>query len=264
MELSVIIINFGMEDKVIVCIESLLETQRRVDYEIIVVNKPNPRSQIDCLKQFRGQFALGGLPPIRLINYNQFGVGKMRNIGIKNALGEYLLMLDADTEVVDDLSDLLTFIRNHPLCGAVGVKLLTPDGNLQYSCRTFYDLRTVIFRRTFLSKLLPNHRIQRQHLMMDFDHNDVRRVDWVQGAFLLMRRQAIADVGLFDEFSPFGLEDVSWCWRAHKRGWHIYYFPQVRVIHHYQRSSYSIKSKRFFEHLLAFLKFIFKYGLPKV
>lgn len=255
MELSIIIINFGMEEKVINCIDSLLKTQRQKDYEIIVINKPSKKSRIDLKKS---------LPPtVRLINYHKFGVARMRNIGIKNARGEYLLMLDADTEVTSDFTDLLTFMQKHSDAGAVGAKLLTPDGNLQYSCRTFYNLRTILFRRTLLGKLLPNHRIQRQHLMMDWDHNTISRVDWVQGAFLLIRKQAIDDIGLFDEFTPFGFEDVAWCWRAYKKGWHIYYFPELRVIHYYQRSSRSIKNIRFFEHLLAFLKFIFKYGLPK-
>ncbi|MEO0092717.1 MAG: glycosyltransferase family 2 protein [candidate division WOR-3 bacterium] len=256
MELSIIIINYGMENKLFACLNSLYQSQHRQDYEIIIINKPTRNSDLTLLT--------ANFPAVRVINHHYFGIARMRNIGIKNARGEYLLMLDADTEVLDDLTSVITFLRKNPKCAAVGVKLLTPQGHLQYSCRTFYDLRTIIFRRTFLGKLFPNHPIIKKHLMLDWDHNTIRRVDWVQGAFLLMSRKAIDAIGLFDEFSPFGFEDVAWCWRAWQKGWEIYYYPATKVIHHYQRSSNSIFNPRFFQHSLAFLKFAFKYKLPKV
>lgn len=256
MDLSIIIINSRMEDKLKLCINSLIKTQRNKDYEIIVVNQ---QKGLNANSTIPNDF-----PFIRLIPCPKFGVAMMRNIGIRNSRGDYLLMLDADTEVLDDLTDLITFMREHFDAAAVGVKLLSKDYALQFSCRTFYDLRTIIFRRTFLGKLFPNHPIIERHLMLNWDHNCVRKVDWVQGAFFLMRKEAIDDVGLFDEFSPFGFEDVAWCWRAKKKNWNIYYFPAVRVIHHYQRTSHSLMSKRSFEHFIAFLKFSLTYEFPKI
>lgn len=238
------------------CIASIVRSQKFNNYEIILVNKPSNNGT--------ESFVRHKFPFVRLISYQKFGVAEMRNIGIKNAYGRYLLMLDTDTEVMCDFTNVIQFMDAYKDAGALGPKLVAPDLSLQYSCRTFYDVTTILYRRTFLGDLFPQHPILRKHLMMDWDHSDIRQVDWVQGACFFMSRKAIENVGLFDEFSPFGFEDVAWCLRAYRKGWRVYYFPEVKVIHHYQRSSKDIFNKRAMEHLIAFIKFSIKYGFPSL
>jgi GT2 family glycosyltransferase len=224
-----------------------------LDYEVIIVNKPDHEP-----------FPTGDLVNTKVIDHPRFGVAEMRNIGIKHARGKYLLMLDADTEILSPVLPALKFMDSTPDAAALGASSTGPDRQLQYSCRTFYDLRTIIFRRTFLGRAFPQHPILKKHLMMEWDHNTARCVDWVQGAFLLMRKTAIDDIGLFDEFSPFGFEDVAWCMRAHRKNWLIYYYPSVRVLHNYRRSSASALNARALQHLMAFMRFVLKFGFPRI
>jgi GT2 family glycosyltransferase len=256
LDLSIILINYRMKEMLTKCISSIPKTQNFDNYEIILVNKPCGDDTESFIKH--------EFPSVRIISHDKFGVAEMRNVGIKNSNGKYLLMLDTDTEVKSDFTNIIKFMDSHQDAGALGPKLVAPDLSLQYSCRTFYDIKTTFFRRTFLGDLFPQHRVLRRHLMLDWDHNDIRQVDWVQGACFFMSRKAIKNVGLFDEFSPFGCEDVAWCSRARQKGWKTYYFPEVKVIHHYQRSSRSLFSKRATEHLISFIKFYIKYGFKKL
>jgi GT2 family glycosyltransferase len=245
-----------MKEMLTKCISSILKTQNFNNYEIILVNKPCGDDTESFIKR--------KFPSVRIISHNKFGVAEMRNVGIGNSNGRYLMMLDTDTEVKSDFTNIIKFMDSHQDAGALGPKLVAPDLSLQYSCRTFYDIKTTFFRRTFLSDLFPQHRVLRKHLMLDWDHNDIRQVDWVQGACFFMSRKATKSVGLFDEFSPFGCEDVAWCARARQKGWNVYYFPKSEVIHHYQRSSRSLFSKRATEHLISFIKFYIKYGFKNL
>ncbi|MEO0142803.1 MAG: glycosyltransferase [candidate division WOR-3 bacterium] len=251
--LSIIIINFRMLEKVIRCIKSIFKTQDMSGMEIIVVNKSSGDNAGMVIKKIF-QF-------VKIIECRKFGVAYMRNIGIKRARGDYLLLLDADTILLEDLRPAIDFIKKNPDCAALGVKLISPDGELQFSCRTFYDLKTIIFRRTPLKGIFPNSAIIKRHLMMDFDHQSSIAVDWIQGAFFLINRKALKEIGLFDEFSPFGFEDTAWCYRAYKKNWKIYYYPYITVIHEFQRSSASFFSRQAFYHFLAFLKFYLRYRL---
>ncbi len=253
--LSIVIINFRMRERVVRCIKSITMTQDMKGIEIIVVNRPSGDNAGEILKK--------DFPLVKIIECKKFGVAHMRNIGIGSAQGEYILLLDADTLLLEDLRPAIDFIKRNPDCAAVGVKLISPAGELQFSCRRFYDIKTIIFRRTFLWKVFPKNRIIKRHLMMDFDHKSPIAVDWLQGAFLLIPKRAIAEIGLFDEFSPFGFEDTAWCYRAYKKGWKVYYYPAVKVVHEYRRSSAPFASRQAFYHLLAFLRFTWKYGIMK-
>ena len=256
MDLSIILINYRMKEMLTKCISSIIKTQKFNNYEIILVNKP---CGADTESLIKSKF-----PNVRIISHNKFGVAEMRNVGIENSNGRYLMMLDTDTEVKSDFTNIIKFMDAQKDAGALGPKLIAPDLSLQYSCRTFYDIKTIFFRRTFLGDLFPKHRVLRKHLMQDWDHNDIRQVDWVQGACFIMSRKAIKNVGMFDEFSPFGCEDIAWCARARQKGWKVYYFPESEVIHHYQRSSRSLFSKRATEHLISFIKFYIKYGFKNL
>ncbi|MGQ9663946.1 MAG: glycosyltransferase family 2 protein [bacterium] len=250
--LSIVIINFRMGEKLLRCIESIINTQNMDDKEIIVVNK---RSSDNVHSFLKAKFF-----NLKMIESRKFGVAYMRNLGINEARGDYLLFLDADTIVMQDLNPALEFLQKNSDGAGLGVKIIGPDGELQYSARTFYDFKTIILRRTPLHRCFPNSPTIRRHLMMDWAHDKPIQVDWVQGAFLLIKRKALEEVGIFDELSPFGFEDVAWCYRAHKKGWKIYYYPDITIMHEYQRSSASIFSIRALYHFWAFLRFCFEYG----
>jgi GT2 family glycosyltransferase len=216
--------------------------------EIIVVNKPSS-DKIENILPKKYTFA-------KFISYPYFNVGGMRNIGIKNSDKNYVVMLDSDTTFTEDrFEKIIDFFNSTPNAAVVGCKLLNQDLTLQYSCRTFYDLTTVIYRRTPLATIFPNSRVIRKHLMKDYDHNTIREVDWVQGACFFIRKKVLQDIGYFKDVTAFGFEDVDFCYRAKQKEWKVYYYPHVKIIHEYQKSSRNIFSKRAMEHLIAGIKF---------
>lgn len=241
-DLSVVIINYRMRHLLEKCLRSIYSQHFNIDFEVILVNTYSEDKTPVMVKEY--------FPGVQLINTSRFGVALSRNVGLKASSGRYILMLDADTIVLTKAFDeMVEFMDRHPDAGGAGSKTVTPDGRLEYSCRTFYTIPIIIFRRTFLGSLFPNSKVLQRHLMMDWDHNSVREVDWVAGASFLMRREAVNRIGFFDEKFIFGFEDVDWCYRAKKDGWKIYYFPQGKIVHFVQRSSAKGFNRMAFEHL---------------
>ncbi|MBU1699585.1 MAG: glycosyltransferase [Candidatus Eisenbacteria bacterium] len=166
------------------------------------------------------------------------GYAKAVNLGIGLSRAEYVLILNPDVFVMKGAVDSLVAVMDgDPRIGIAGPKLLNPDGTLQYSCRSFYTIPTLLLRRTFLGKVFPHHRVLRDHLMSDWDHATSRDVDWMIGGSLMIRRKMMDDVGGMDERFFLYFEDVDWCYRAHQRGWRVLYVPDATMYHHHRRES---------------------------
>jgi GT2 family glycosyltransferase len=121
--------------------------------------------------------------------------------------------------------------------GIVFPKLLNPDGSLQYSCRTFHTFWTILMRRTPLGKMFPKSKILRDHLMMDWDHDTIREVDWALGGCMMIRRDAVFGPKLFDERFFLYFEDVDLCYGMKKTSWKVIYNPKAVMVHHHLRES---------------------------
>jgi lipopolysaccharide/colanic/teichoic acid biosynthesis glycosyltransferase len=156
---------------------------------------------------------------------------------------------------------MVSFMDATPDAGIIGPKLVFEDGNLQYSCRRFYNWRVLILRRTFLGKVFPNARAARDHLMLDYDHATPRKVDWLLGACLLVRREAVESVGLMDERFFLYFEDVDWCYRMKQEGWAVYYYPDAIVVHSYARdSAQKVINRSFIAHLASLIRYYEKWN----
>jgi GT2 family glycosyltransferase len=255
-DLSVVIINWRMRNQLEQCLPSIFEKRFGCRFEVVLVNKPSDDSTEQLLAE--------RFPQVRLVQHEVFGIAEMRNVGIRNSRGRHILMLDADTEVLDDaFGEMVRFMDENPDVGGAGAKTLKPDGSLEYSAKRFYTLWTIIVRRTPLASWFPNNRWNRAHLMMDAYHDRVLDIDWMAGACFLMRRKTVEDVGVFDEHFYFGFEDVDWCFRAKKKGWRICYIPTARIVHHVQRSSAHGFNRMAWEHLRSGLRFYAKHYLRK-
>jgi hypothetical protein len=186
------------------------------------------------------------------------------NQALLAAAGRYVLILNPDIEVLPgSIDELATHLDRNPQTGIAGGKLLNPDGTLQYSCRTFYTLSTLLHRRTPIGKLFPNSRVVRDHLMMDWDHDSVREVDWMLGACLMVRRDAIREVGLMDERFFMYFEDVDWCYRMKQHGWQVVYVPAARMRHVHRRDSAKgggLLNRRLMAHLNSMFRFFDKWN----
>jgi N-acetylglucosaminyl-diphospho-decaprenol L-rhamnosyltransferase len=189
-----------------------------------------------------------GFPQVRLIaNSENVGFTVGNNQGIAVSRGRYVLLLNPDTEVVDDaLATMVEYMDNHPQVGVLGPQLLNPDGSIQSSRRRFPTLATAFLESTVLQQWFPNNRVVRHYSMTDRSDDEVQEVDWVTGACLLARREAIEEVGLLDEGFFMYSEELDWCRRIKGQGWKVVYLPTARVIHYGAQSSEQVKS---FQHV---------------
>ena len=254
MDLSIVIINYRMGHHLAPCFKSIFSGDHKLSYEVILVNKPSD----DGAEKFADKY-----PRLILVPFDKFGIGLMRNVGIRHAKGKYVLILDADTEVqTGALDELVEFMKQHPEAGVLGGKTVHPDGTMEYSCKRFYTPLTILFRRTPLGVWFPNNRWERWHLMMDEDHQNPLECDWVAGACFLIRRETLDQIGLFDEVFYFGFEDVDFCFRAKRAGWSVIYVPSSIVIHHVQRKSRGF-NRLSWEHLKSGIRFWWKHYIRR-
>lgn len=255
-DLSIVIINHRFCEQLKRVLPSIFDKEWKCRFEVIVVNKASD----DAAEQFLAE----NYPQVRLIPVEKFGIASMRNVGITHAQGRHFVMLDSDTEVLDGAFDeTVTFMDAHTDVGGAGGKTLRPDGTLEYSAKRFYTPGALLFRRTFLGRLFPNNTFDRLHLMKDKNHDTVFDIDWMAGAFFIMRREAVEQVGLFDDKYYFGLEDVDWCYRAKKRDWRICYIPDAKIVHYVQRSSAKGLNRFALEHLKSGFRFLIKHFIKR-
>lgn len=252
---SIIIVVYRTPDFLRRALDSIEAAGVALPYEVLVIeNAPvDARSKDVC----RGRERVRYLP-----NERNLGFGKAVNQGIELARGKQFLILNPDVEVskgaIEALSELLLLEED---VGLVAPRLHYPDGTLQHSARRFYTFPVFLLRRTFLGKFFPNARALREHLMLDWDHETTRDVDWVIGGAVLARREAVADVGKMDERFFLYFEDVDWCYRMHQRGWRVVYHPAARMVHHYQRMSAGLVPRRgHWIHLTSVLLFYEKWS----
>lgn len=245
--LTVVLINWRMAHDLPTVLPSIAAQRTDFPFEAILVNKPSG----DGAEEIAARF-----PWLRVIAHEVFGIAEMRNVGIRAGRGEFLLMLDADTEVLPGcFQALVDFMDRHPRVGALGAHTKRRDGSLEYNVKRFYDLTTIAVRRSPLGVLWPDNPWNRRHLMMDKDHGRAFEGDWVAGACFCMRREAIQETGLFDDRYAFGFEDTDWCWRAKRLGWRVAWTPKARIIHRVQRKSAAGINRLTWEHLRSGLLF---------
>jgi len=171
---------------------------------------------------------------------NEKNVGFVRgsNQGIRASRGGYVLLLNPDTEVVGDaLSLMLDYMEEHPRVGALGAQLRHPDGRVQSSRRRFPTLATAFVESTVLQQWFPRNRVLDRYYVQDRADGDTQEVDWIVGACILLRREAIEQVGLLDERVFMYSDELDWCRRARSAGWSVVYLPTAQVIHHEGKSS---------------------------
>lgn len=249
-DVSIILINWRMASDLAQCLASIEAHQHRCRAEVVLVNKPSEDGTEELIRT--------KYPWVKLIEHPTFGFATMRNAGIRNSTGRYCLVLDTDIEILPGCFDeLVGFMDRHPKLAGCGGHTTRLNGDLEYNVKRFYDLATVIVRRSPLDRYWPNNPWNRRHLMMDKDHARPFEGDWMAGACFCMRREAIAQAGFFDENMHY-FEDVDWCWRAKQCGWRIGFCPRGRIIHKVQQLSKKWFNRNAMIHLWSGLRFWWK------
>lgn len=258
-DLSIIILNYRNKNMVKYCIKGIKKLNLSLKYEIIVVDN---NSHDGCGEMINKHFI-----DIKFIQAKgNRGYATGNNLGIKKAQGKYILILNPDIAILSNaIQRMYEYLETNTKVGIIGPKLLNADKSLQYSCGNFPDWRLPFFRRTFLSKTKAGKKWLKKYLIMDWDHNQTREIDWLFGACLMIRKEALDKVGLFDKNFFLYLEDTDLCRRFWKMGFRVVYFPIAEVVHYHQRSSaenlglFGLLSNTGRIHLSSFLKYYFKY-----
>ncbi len=227
MDLSVIILNFNTKDLLKACLKSVFRSQTNFKFEVLVLDN---RSTDGSTEMVRAEF-----PQVRLIeNGANLGFSKGNNVAIKQAMGKYILLLNSDTEVRPDTFDLcIKRLEQDQIIGALGCKVLLPDGSLDQACRRKFPNPWNSFLRLFGLKRLSDYNVSG-------DINTESEVDAITGAFMMVRKSVIDQVGLLDEeYFMYG-EDLDWCWRIKEAGFKILYYPQASITHFKYGSSQAI------------------------
>ncbi|MDH4222569.1 MAG: glycosyltransferase family 2 protein [candidate division Zixibacteria bacterium] len=224
-ELSIIIVNFNTKLLLKQCLESIYQNLDNIEHEIFVVDNNSKDGSPSMIKE--------NFPSVLLIeNKENVGFAKANNQAIQKARGQYLLLLNSDTIIpAGTLTLMVNFMDLNPKAGALGVKLVDRDSNLQTSCRHFPTVFTMLSQFFGLSSRFPKSKIFGWYDMGYWDHCQTRKVDCVPGTSLLVRKKAVQEVGLLDENYFMYFEDTDWCYRITRAGWKVVFLPEVKVIH---------------------------------
>jgi GT2 family glycosyltransferase len=226
MDLSIIIINYKSAKLVLDCIESIYRQTRLYSFEIIIVDND---SQDDCKEKV---LALYNNTRWLQTGYNA-GFARANNAGIRIAEGEYILILNADTIITDGAIDKsITLLKQETDAVGCGVQLLNTDGSNQISGAHFVKggLNTLL-PLPYLGKLIRylGYRFKSTIPSVQTIHDKVE-VDWVVGAYILVKKEALQKSGLMDEDFFMYAEEIEWCSRLRKQG-KLYLFAEPKVIH---------------------------------
>jgi GT2 family glycosyltransferase len=196
-------------------------------------------------------------PEVRVVESENRGLGAGWNIGIRETASRYVLVLNADAWLLGDaLTRLVAFADEHPRAAVVGPRLLNPDGTLQRSVRGFPTLWRLATEYFFLRKLGPHTSALNAFYAGGFDHDEVRDAEFVMGACMLVRREAIDAVGPLDEDFFLFSEETDWCYRFRQAGWEVLFFPGAECVH---VGGAAHGGRLYRENLLGHLRFLRKH-----
>jgi len=232
MDLSIIIVNWNTRDLLCQCLDSLTQKVEGIEMEILVVDNGSTDGSVAAV---RDKF-----PGVRLIeNPVNMGFAKANNQAISLSSGEYLLLLNPDTQVKDEtVVKMLSFMDAHAEAGLVGAQLLNADGSKQNSIANFPSLATELLNKSLLRRLFPEKFPGKGR-----DYPGPVEVDSVIGACMMVRRKAVEQMGLLDEKFFLFLEETDWCYRIKKAGWKVYHIPQAEIFHFQGKSAEAEKGK---------------------
>ncbi len=254
MKLSIVILTWNSEKHIEPCLSSLLASIAHLDYEIKVVDNGSSDRSVDLIESFAGErFQL-------IKNTENNGVAKARNQALKLVQGEYVLILDIDTEVnLAAIDAMISCLDTEPEVGCCGTKLVAADGEVQQSCRKFPSLRYKI-NNVLEKKGVRVKSNESQFYTKQMNGTKPFEVEYLIGACQMFRREILDTVGLLDEQIFYGPEDADFCLRLKQAGWKIVYLPMVSIVHHYQRLSHaSLLSKASRMHAKALVYYFWKH-----
>ena len=250
-DISFIIVNWNTRDILINCLNSIYETVADIDSEIYVVDNNSTDGSQKAIKN--------GFPGVKLIeNKTNTGFAHANNQSLRMMQGRYAVLLNSDAALQEGaIKKLLAFMNGSSGAGIAGVQLLNEDGSRQNSIDNFPSMETEIFNKSILRFFFPDKYPGKNRI-----YQNPIEVDSVIGACMIVRKEAIDEVGIFDEDYFFFLEETDWCFRMHKKGCKVYHVPDARVFHLSGHSKKKIPWESQIEYYKSLYRFFRKNRTP--
>ncbi len=235
-DLSILIVSFNTREVLRECLETVRRQSAKLRVEILVVDNNSSDGSPEMIEQ---QF-----PEVRLTRSSvNLGFGGACNSALGLARGKYIVLLNSDAFLQNGALDLAVAHMNQtPLCGLGGGRLIGRDGAWQPSARSFHSIAGDAMMLTGLAARFPKSRIFGSFDRTWADAAESAQVDWVPGAFAIIRPEALAETGPFDQAFFLYYEEVDLCLRMKKAGWSVWYWPDIVVVHIGGESSRQMNS----------------------
>jgi N-acetylglucosaminyl-diphospho-decaprenol L-rhamnosyltransferase len=223
-DVGVAVVNYNTGPYLARCLRSVIESAGEATVEVVVVDNASRDGSADE--------AIAVIPQARLIrNHTNRGFAAAANQGILATTAPFVLLLNPDAEILaGTLGGFLKVAADHPRAGAIGPIVRDPDGGIYPSARKVPTLGEAL-GHSFLGPFVPNNPFSRAYTMAGWDRRTERRVPWVSGSCVLLRRQALEQVGVLDEGFFMYVEDVDLCTRLRSAGWEVLFSPELEVVH---------------------------------
>ena len=237
MDVSIIIVNWNTRELLLDCLKSVYDTAADLNTEVIVVDNGSHDGSSQAVKE--------GFPQAKLIqNSENKGFARANNQALSNTTGRYALLLNSDAKLTDGaLTELVNFMDKTPKAGIAACQYINQDGSKQNSFDSFPSLATELLNKTLLKTLFPQKYPSKKK-----EYPKPMEVDSVIGACMIVRKEAIKQVGMLDEDYFFFIEETDWCFRMHKAGWKVYHLPEIKVYHLQGQSKEKNPSKAWIEY----------------
>jgi GT2 family glycosyltransferase len=254
-DLAIVIVSYNTRDMLRDCLLALPASTQGLTTEIWVVDNASPDGSVEMVRQ--------EFPHVHCIaNTDNAGFTRANNQALAQTYARHALILNPDTEPEpNSLTLLVRFLDAHPETGAVGPMLLNSDGSLQHNGRRFPTPWREFLGHSGLRNLNRAHFDRNLEYGRD-DFDTLCEVDQVSGACMMVRGEAMRQVGMLDEDFFMYYEEVEWCWRIRKAGYKVFYVPESRVVHHWMGSVKQVShamTKRLFRSALTYYQ---KTGTP--
>lgn len=239
MNISVIVISYNTKKLLEDCLNSIFKFTKGIKFEVVVVDNASNDGSREMLKK--------KYPKTKLIlNKKNLGFGTANNQGMKIARGDYILLLNSDTYLIENsLKKLVDKAKSVSNLGALAPQLLNENRTIQQSAGFFPNLPQIFYWMSFLDDLPGGTYLKPYHIDHDSFYKSEQKVDWVTAATILVPRTTINKVGSFDEKIFMYGEEIEWCYRIKKAGLEVYFSPSTKIIHIGQGSSKKIPKAAF-------------------
>lgn len=228
-ELSIIIVNWNTRELLSQCLQSLTDTVKEISYEVWVVDNNSSDHSVEMIQKRFPRFQV-------IANSENAGFVRANNQAIACSRGRFLLLLNSDTVTLpDSICTMVRFMDEHPRAGGVGVRLLNPDRTFQASYTPFPTLWNELLMLSGLGRWLIRPSYPSYGPLVQ---DGPKRIQgYMEGACLMVRREAINQIGGLDEHIYMYSEEVDWCFRFHVAGWELWYLPNAPIVHYGGQSS---------------------------